>query len=66
MTCNVGGIDRGIRAVLAVVLIAAAAFAPLDTSWRIVLFVLGGIAGVTAAVRYCPLNSLIGLNTCRA
>lgn len=65
MTCNVGGFDRGLRAVLGVAFVLAALFAPFDMVWRVVLFVLAAIAFFTVATRYCPINSLIGLNTCR-
>ncbi|WP_372624627.1 DUF2892 domain-containing protein [Falsiroseomonas sp.] len=65
MTCNVGGIDRGIRAVLGTVFLLAALFVTMDTLWRVVLFVLAGIAFFTVFARYCPVNSAIGLNTCR-
>jgi hypothetical protein len=65
MTCNVGGIDRGIRAVLGTAFLLAALFLPIDTLWRVVLFVLAGIAFFTVFSRYCPLNSMFGLNTCR-
>jgi hypothetical protein len=65
MTCNVGGFDRGLRAVLGVTFVLAALFAPIDTVWRVVLFALAGIAFFTAVARYCPVNSLIGLNTCK-
>ena len=66
MTCNVGGVDLVIRAVLGVAFVLAALFAPLDTIWRVGLLVLAAIALFTVATRHCPLNSLIGLNTCRS
>lgn len=65
MTCNVGGVDRVLRTILGVALLLAALLAPLDTAWRIVLVALAAIALLTAAVRFCPLNRLIGLDTCR-
>lgn len=65
MTCNVGGTDRGIRALLGTVLLLAALFLTMETLWRVVLLVLAAIAFFTVFARYCPLNSAIGLNTCR-
>ncbi len=65
MTCNVGGADRALRWALAAVFAIAGFVAPVDTSWRIALYVLAAIALFTAALAYCPLNQLLGINTCR-
>jgi hypothetical protein len=62
--CNVGGADRLLRLVLGACLVALALLTPLPTPWQIVLGVAGGVALVTAAVRYCPLYALVGLNSC--
>lgn len=66
MRCNVGGTDRAIRAALGVVFALIAIFVPMDTVWRVLLLVLAGIAFFTVVSRYCPLNSLFGINTCRS
>lgn len=66
MVCNVGGADRAIRTVLGVAFALVAIFVPMDTVWRVLLLVLAGIAFFTVVTRYCPLNSLLGVNTCRA
>lgn len=64
MKCNVGGMDRTERIVIGVVLLALGLFVPaLGMAWRIVLLVLAAIALVTAAVRYCPANALLGIDT---
>jgi hypothetical protein len=34
------------------------------TLWRLVLLVVAAIALVTAFVRYCPINRILGLNSC--
>lgn len=64
MKCNVGGIDRTGRIVLGIVLLIVGLLAPIETSWRIVALVIAAIALVTAAVRFCPANAIIGINTC--
>lgn len=64
MKCNVGGVDRTLRIVGGVMLGILALFLPVELGWRIVLGVLAVIALVTATVRFCPLNALLGLNTC--
>jgi hypothetical protein len=65
MVCNVGGGDRAVRTVLGIAFLLAALLVSMDTVWRVLLVVLAGIAIFTVVARYCPLNSLIGLNTCR-
>jgi hypothetical protein len=64
MKCNVGGTDRIVRLLLAVVLVAIALLVPLEPWLRTTLYVVAAIALVTALVRFCPINRLIGLNTC--
>jgi len=59
MNVNMGGIDRGLRAVLGVVLIALVFVGP-QTPWGWI----GLIPLLTAAVGICPLYSIFGLSTC--
>lgn len=40
--------------------------APIDMTWRIVALVIAAIALVTAAVRFCPANAILGINTCES
>lgn len=65
MTCNVGGPDHAIRAGLGIVFLLAALFLSIDTVWRVMLLVLAAVAFFTVVTRHWPVNSLIGLNTCR-
>lgn len=59
MKLNVGGIDRILRIVVGLVLIALAATGAAGWwGW------LGIIPLLTGVVRFCPLYSLVGLNTC--
>ena len=59
MKLNVGGIDRILRIVVGLVLIALAATGAVGWwGW------LGIIPLLTGGVRFCPLYSLVGLNTC--
>ncbi|MGF1561471.1 MAG: DUF2892 domain-containing protein [Geminicoccaceae bacterium] len=59
MTCNVGTIDRALRFILGVVLLAMV-FAGPQTPWGWLGLVLIG----TAAFRFCPAYTLIGFKTC--
>jgi uncharacterized membrane protein HdeD (DUF308 family) len=64
VTCNVGGGDRIFRLVVAALAVVVAAIAPIADGWRIALGVIALIAGVTALVRYCPLNQALHIDTC--
>jgi hypothetical protein len=66
MKCNVGGMDRIGRIILGIVLLLVALLVPtLGTSLKILLFVIAAIALVTAVIRFCPANALLGLNSCK-
>lgn len=60
---NESTLDRGIRALLALLLLAVGTVA--GGALRPTLWVLAGILGVTAAVGFCPLYRLLGINTRR-
>lgn len=66
MSCNVGGIDRIIRAVLGLVLIVVTLLSAGSAfSWLIVL--IGIVLIATAAIGFCPLYTALKLNTgCKA
>jgi hypothetical protein len=64
MTCNVGGMERGIRIVVGIALIAAGALAGLPEAGMYAAYVVGAVALVTGAVGYCPAWQLLGINTC--
>lgn len=61
MKANVGAIDRILRLVVGLVLIALTLTGTIG-AWGWLGLVLVG----TAAVGFCPLYPLIGLNTCPA
>ena len=69
MTRNIGPVDRTLRLVLGVALILVA----LASGWpafqgglpRAVAIGAGVVLMITAAVRVCPLYTLLGMRTCR-
>lgn len=64
MKKNMGGADRIIRLLLAA-LFAYLYFGGVVTgTLGIVLVVLGAVFVLTSLVSFCPLYTLIGLNTC--
>jgi len=66
MKKNMGTADRVIR-ILVAVLFAVLYFTNTVTGvLGIVLLVLGGVFLLTSLISFCPLYTLIGLNTCPA
>ena len=60
MKANVGGIDRVLRIVAGVVLIALAAAGTVGTwGWWV-----GAIVAATGIFRFCGAYTLLGINTC--
>lgn len=66
MTCNVGGIERPIRIVAGLLLIAVGALAGLSSMGMGIALTVGVVLLVTGAIQYCPLTALLGINTCRS
>jgi hypothetical protein len=60
MTANVGGIDRILRIVAGLVLIALAATGVVGM-WG---YIVGGIVLATGVIRFCGAYTLLGINTC--
>lgn len=61
MACNVGGIDRIVRAVVGLALISLVFVGP-QTAWGWI----GLVPLATALVGWCPPYALLGIDTCRA
>jgi hypothetical protein len=59
MKINEGAVDRGLRIIVGLGILSLAFFGP-----KTPLGYLGLIPLLTGAIGYCPLYSLIGLNTC--
>ena len=66
MKTNMGNADRIVRLLIAVV-VAVLYFTNVVTGiLGIVLLVLAGVFVLTSLVSFCPLYTLVGLNTCTA
>lgn len=66
MRTNESGVDRGIRAALALVAVILAFTVTKPSSVvGIIVLVVAAILGVTAAVGFCPLYRVLGLSTCK-
>lgn len=64
MVRNEGTIDRALRVIVGVVLLAAWVFGWLGGATAIVLGVVGAVLVVTGAVGFCPIYRLFGIATC--
>ncbi len=65
MTRNESGIDRLVRLVLGVALLAFGIWSLSLNALGIVAAVVGGILLLTAATGFCPLCRVFGVKTCR-
>jgi len=63
MKANMGTIDRVIRAIVGIALIASWPLGLLEGTLAIVLPVVGAVLLVTAMLRWCPPYMLLGINT---
>lgn len=63
MKKNMGTADRTIRIVLAIVLGALYFTGTVTGAWAVLLLVIAVIFVLTSLVGFCPLYSLVGLNT---
>lgn len=66
MTQNVGGADGAVRILAGVALFVLGFLHILTGTLAIVAYIAGGLAIVTGVVRFCPLWSIFGINTCAA
>lgn len=64
MQKNVGSIDRAIRALAGIALLAAFFLGALQGAPGIVALVVGIVMLATAAIGWCPPYKLLGINTC--
>ena len=64
MTCNVGGTERPIRMGLGLLAIAAGLLGAFSSAVAGVMLGAGLVLVVTGLVGFCPLFTLLGINTC--
>ncbi len=66
MKANVGGIDRMVRLLGGLALIAFGLLGGLASPWNIVAMVAGAVFTLTAVIKFCPLYTIFGINSCSA
>lgn len=64
MKPNMGNADRIIRVLLAAVFAYLYFSGTVTGILGLVLVILGGVFVLTSLISFCPLYSLVGLNTC--
>jgi ABC-type transport system involved in multi-copper enzyme maturation permease subunit len=64
MKANVGGVDRVVRLVVGIVLLALGIFA-ISGVWQWLSIIVGAILLLTSLISFCPINSLLGVNTAK-
>jgi len=64
MKTNMGSIDRIIRVVIAAVIAGLYFFNVISGVVAIIMLVLAGVFVLTSAISFCPLYTLVGVNTC--
>jgi len=64
MKKNMGSPDGIIRIFAAIVFVVLYFTGTLTGTWGIVLLILGGVFVLTSFMRFCPLYTLFGMNTC--
>jgi hypothetical protein len=62
---NMGSADRGIRAVVGIVLLALYFMGAVAGVLGWIALILGVVLLATAALGWCPPYALLGINTCR-
>ncbi len=65
MKKNMGGTDRIIRIILALVVVALYYFKVIEGTLAYVLLAVAGVFLLTSFVSFCPLYTLLGMNTCK-
>lgn len=64
MTKNMGGTDRFIRIIVAIIALILYFTGTLTGTVGIIALVVAGIFLLTSFVSFCPLYSILGMNTC--
>lgn len=65
MKKNMGNMDKLIRVIIAAVLGVLYFTGTLTGTIGLILLIVGGVFLATSAISFCPLYTLIGINTCK-
>ncbi len=65
MKANMGSLDKAIRIIIAIAFAALYITKTVEGTLGMMLLVLGGIFLLTSVISFCPLYTILGLNTCK-
>lgn len=65
MKINEGTLDRAVRVVAGIVLLALVVLQVVSGAWLWIAAIVGAILLITGLVGFCPLYSLLKINTAR-
>jgi len=65
MKKNMGNVDRIARFVLTLVIVSLYYFKIVEGTLAYVLMALAGVFLITSFISFCPLYTIVGLNTCK-
>lgn len=65
MKKNMGGLDRVIRIIVAVVIGILFFMNIIEGTLAYVLLALSGVFVLTSFISFCPIYAIVGLNTCK-
>ncbi len=65
MKTNMGGIDRILRIIIALIIGYLYYTGAINGTLGIILIVLAGVFVLTSLLGFCPLYTLFGFNTCK-
>jgi hypothetical protein len=64
MKKNMGGTDKIVRIIIALIIVALFFTKIISGVLGIVLIIVAGVFVLTSLISFCPLYNLVGLNTC--
>jgi len=64
MKANLGGLDRIVRLVAGLALIAVGALGMVAAPWHYVAMGAGAVFTLTSVISFCPLYTILGINSC--
>jgi uncharacterized membrane protein len=65
MKKNMGKIDKGVRILVALMMMGLIYMELIPEPWSFVVLGLAGIFVLTSVINFCPLYVLFGINTCK-
>ncbi|GIV50556.1 MAG: hypothetical protein KatS3mg038_1077 [Candidatus Kapaibacterium sp.] len=63
MKANMGGLDRGLRIVIAIIIAVLLSAGAVTGTWAIILGIVAVIFLLTSFVSFCPVYALFGMST---